>query len=243
MPVREPLIEAVHPFITPPIWAAIQFQLWTGCRPGEALDMRTCDIVADDPILPAAVRGLCWCYHPQSHKTEHYDKTRLILLGPQARAIIEPWLRPGEPEACLFSPAEARRWADQRRRKTATKKTRPAGQDRLPGSRYTVWSYARAIRRACERAAGMPANLIQIPRKLKGKERTAAIAAAKAWRKEHAKQLWHPNQLRHNAGTRIRAAYNLETARVILGHAKIATTEIYAEADIIRAAEAMAAVG
>jgi hypothetical protein len=27
---------AIEPFVTPQIWAMVNLQLWTGCRPGEA---------------------------------------------------------------------------------------------------------------------------------------------------------------------------------------------------------------
>ena len=42
---------------------------------------------------------------------------------------------------------------------------------------------------------------------------------------------WHPHQLRHNAGTDIRATMGLEAAQVYLGHSHAETTEIYAERD------------
>jgi integrase len=54
---------------------------------------------------------------------------------------------------------------------------------------------------------------------------------------------WHPNQLRHNAATRFRALYGLDTARAMLGHASPAVTAIYAEADRTKARAAMAEVG
>ncbi len=60
------------------------------------------------------------------------------------------------------------------------------------------------------------------PKKLDTDER-------KAWEKAHR---WAPNQLRHAAGTEIRAKYGLEAAQVILGHSKASTTEIYAERDL-----------
>ena len=37
---------------------------------------------------------------------------------------------------------------------------------------------------------------------------------------------WAPNMLRHSAGTAIRRAYDVEAARVILGHREVATTVI-----------------
>ena len=42
---------------------------------------------------------------------------------------------------------------------------------------------------------------------------------------------WHPNQLRHNAATRLRKDFGLDVARVILGHSSPAVTEVYAEVD------------
>ena len=54
---------------------------------------------------------------------------------------------------------------------------------------------------------------------------------------------WTPNQLRHNAGTRIRAVYGIEAARIILGHASAVTSEIYAEIDREQAREIMRKLG
>jgi integrase len=50
---------------------------------------------------------------------------------------------------------------------------------------------------------------------------------------------WHPNQLRHNAMTEIRARFGLEAAQAVLGHTKPQTTTIYAERDIERARTTM----
>ena len=54
---------------------------------------------------------------------------------------------------------------------------------------------------------------------------------------------WSPNQLRHNAATRVRNAYGIEAARIILGHASAVTSEIYAEIDRERAKEIMQKLG
>ena len=65
-------------------------------------------------------------------------------------------------------------------------------------------------------------------------------AALAKWQSDHR---WHPNQLRHTAATAIRREHGIEAARVILGHSKLTTTEIYAEADQVKAAEVMARIG
>jgi hypothetical protein len=54
---------------------------------------------------------------------------------------------------------------------------------------------------------------------------------------------WAPNQLRHNAGTRLRREFGLDTARAVLGHSTPVVTEVYAELDGAKAAEAMERVG
>lgn len=54
---------------------------------------------------------------------------------------------------------------------------------------------------------------------------------------------WSPGQLRHSAGTRFRRLFGLETARVLLGHDRTSTTELYAEKPAQVAADAMRRVG
>ena len=54
---------------------------------------------------------------------------------------------------------------------------------------------------------------------------------------------WHPNQLRHTAATFIRKEFDVETARIILGHGSLQMTEIYAERDEGLALQAMQVIG
>lgn len=54
---------------------------------------------------------------------------------------------------------------------------------------------------------------------------------------------WNPNQLRHNAATELRKQYGTEAAQLLLGHAKLDTTQIYAERDRSRALEIAAERG
>ena len=54
---------------------------------------------------------------------------------------------------------------------------------------------------------------------------------------------WSPNRLRHNAATRFRKMYGIETARILLGHRKLNTTEAYSEQDFIRARKAASKLG
>ena len=54
---------------------------------------------------------------------------------------------------------------------------------------------------------------------------------------------WHPHQLRHTAGTKIRQQYGLEEAQVVLGHSQANTTEIYAKRDHDKARLIMKTIG
>jgi integrase len=65
-------------------------------------------------------------------------------------------------------------------------------------------------------------------------------AEVQTWRKSHR---FHPHQLRHSAGTLIRAVEGIEMARIILGHRHLKTTEIYAEQDVRKAVEVMRRIG
>ena len=245
--VSDERIAAIEHFVTPQVWALVNLQIWSACRPGEACIMRAIDI---------NMQGKIWEYRPHSHKTEHHEKERVIFLGPHAQEIIKPWLK-ADLHAYLFSPKDARAWSEARRvknRKTpkpkmGRKKPRKRQPMRVPGDRYDNHAYDHAIRRGCQLAFGMPPQLRNIPSakkvaggkaKIDAAERKRLLALATEWRR---KNCWHPNQLRHTAATRIRAAYGIELARIILGHSSAVTSEIYAEIDREKAKEVMAKMG
>jgi integrase len=238
LPVTDEQINAIQPFVTPHIWAMIQFQLWTACRPGEACDLRTGDLT---------MAGDVWEYRPQSHKTEHHGKTRVIYLGPHAQEIVRPWLKM-DLSAYVWTPREAREWhlaqrrADRKTPMTPSQRARrrKAKPQRQPGDHYNVSAYGHAIVKACEKAYEMPDELRKIPKHLPDEEKQLRRELASQWRSQHC---WAPNQLRHTAATRIRAAYGIEASRVILGHSSAVTTEYYAEADHAKAREIMAQLG
>jgi integrase len=206
-PVPDEAVDAIRPFVARQVWAMVELQRLTGMRPGEVTAMRTVDV---DRMAPT------WVYTPASHKTEHHGRRRCIPLGPRAREVLRPWLR-GDPNAYLFSPREAveERRAEMRRlRKTPVQPSQrdrsKANPRRVPGERYDVPAYNRAIEYGC---------------------RKAGIAK------------WHPNQLQHNAATRLRREFGLDVARAVLGHSSVAMTEVYTQLDEARATEAMERVG
>jgi integrase len=223
-PVDEMTVAATLPHLPPALQAMVRFQRLTGCRPSEVCLLRPCDVDTSAEI---------WRYVPESHKTEHHGRERVIFVGPKAQGILTPYLL-RDTSAYCFVPAEAerRRNAEKRaarqspmtpsqsRRRPKRKRRRP------PGERYTANSYRRAVHRACALAFPPPDGL--------------SDDEQKQWRKAHQ---WHPNRLRHSAATLIRQQFGLEAAQVTLGHASADVSQIYAERDYELAAKTAKALG
>jgi integrase len=161
--------------------------------------------------------GDVWTYTPPSHKTEHFGRERQIDLGPQAQAVLVSWLQVDR-SAPLFSPADAMEEQRAERRRSRQSPMTPSQRSRKRKARPS-------------RPPGVTYTTRSYYHAVK-----AGCLKAKVHR-------WHPNQLRHNAATRFRALFGLDTARAILGHASPAVTSVYAEADRTKAQAAMKAVG
>lgn len=224
LPVAEHVIEQTLPYLGPTVADMVRLQRLTGSRPEELCMLRPCDIDR---------QGEVWAYRPESHKTQHHGRERVIFIGPQAQKNLQPYLdRPSE--SYCFNPAESEEARNAARRAARRSPMTPSQAARRPklrpkrtaGERYTSNSYRRAIHRACDladRAAhrdtpGVPAKTRLFPR-------------------------WSPNRLRHSAGTEIRRRFGLEAAQVTLGHSSADVTQIYAERDFQKAAEVMRVVG
>lgn len=159
-----------------------------------------------------------WVYRPQTHKTAHHGHDRLVYLGPKAQAVLKPFLlRPVE-EFC-FSPAEAE---EERLKARHEARTTPEGHGNTRGT-----------------------NRVSRPEKAPGDRydvhayrRCVARACAKA-----GVPAWHPHQLRHTRATEIRAAFGLEAAQAVLGHADLRVTQVYAERDAEAARRVAAQLG
>lgn len=238
-PVPDEMVDATLPSLAPVVADMVRFQQLTGCRPGEACIIRPCDVDRS---------GSVWCYRPESHKTEHHDRERFVMIGPHAQEVLRPYLLRAADAYC-FSPAEAEK--QQRASRRAARKT-PLSYGNSPGTnrksrpkqrardRYIKDSYNRAIQRGCEAAFGMPKELRYIPKKTPEPEKKRLQQLASAWRAEYC---WSPNQLRHSAATKIRKQFGLEAAQVALGHSEANVTQIYAERDMTLASEVMRKIG
>lgn len=186
----------------------VRFQRLTSARPGEVCEIRPCDIDRSEEI---------WVYEPAAHKTEHHDKTRLVMIGPKAQAILAPYLD-REEDAFCFVPAETAWMAKHRRGAEGAAATFRVVLDRAhavavkrgPITPYDTNSYRVAVNRAAEKAK-----------------------LAK----------WSPNRLRHTAATEVRKRFGLEAAQVVCGHQSADVTQVYAERDSELAKEVARTVG
>jgi len=208
LPVSDELVAETLPHLTSVVADMIRFQRATGARPGEVCIVRPMDVNRITDV---------WEYRPASHKTQHRGRERIIYVGPQAQAVLRPYLLRAADTYC-FSPREAvrehraKRRANRKtqRRSAQRQRSRRTRAKRAAGNRYRTDSYRVAIQRACKRV-GLDE--------------------------------WSPNQLRHAAGTEARALFGLEAAQVMLGHAKADVTQIYAERDRQLAREVARKIG
>ena len=157
--------------------------------------------------------GKIWKYTPPTHKTAHQGKARVIYFGPRAQQLLRLFLTPGQP---IDHPVFSPRQAEADRH-AAARTHRPDRQkpNRKKTTRVVGDGYTTcSYRRAIHRACDK-----------------AGVAR------------WSPHRLRHNAGTLVRRGYGLEAAQVMLGHARVDVTQIYAEVNDAKAIEVAGKVG
>lgn len=224
-PIEDRIVELTLPHMPAVVADMVRLQRLTGMRPAEVCLIRPCDVATDGDV---------WTYRPTFHKTEHHDCDRVVAFGPQAQAILRPYLLRDKTDYC-FTPVESerkRRESQHKSRETPPGQGNAPGTNRkrkpkwAPGGKYSTDSYRRSIQRACEKAFNMPDDL--------------DIEALQVWRQEN---VWAPNRLRHTAATALRKRFGLEAAQIALGHTDADTTLIYAERDLQIAADIMRQVG
>jgi len=177
---------------------------------------------------PGEVVGLCtgdiettgkvWVWTPRTHKNAWRGQGRTICLGPRAQEIVGAYLRTALDEP-IFQPCESERQRAEARH--AARQT-PLSCGNRPGTNR---------RRRRQRAPGCCYTTDSYRRAIARACEGAGVDA------------WSPNQLRHARATELRKRYGIDAAGVVLGHAKLATTAIYAERDLSMAMRIAAECG
>ena len=124
-PVPDAHVDALKSKVCDQVWAMIQLQRLTGMRSGEVTQMRRCDIDTSDTV---------WEYRPPHHKTAHLGHERIIYLGPKAQEIVRPFLT-SDPKAFLFSPSDAMKVRNSKRRAERRTLMTPSQRSRRPKAR------------------------------------------------------------------------------------------------------------
>lgn len=153
-PVDWSVVERTIPFLSLPLRSVVLLQWHTGARGGELLSLRKGDI---------DTTGDVWTFCPDRHKNSHRGKSRTILFGREAQAILTPLLLAKRDGQYLFCPRDVRRRAGVR-------------------DKYDSRSYCHAVADACERAGVTPWHPHQLRhayatrvRKLAGIEQTRVL--------------------------------------------------------------------
>jgi integrase len=137
-PVDDATVDATLPFLTRHVRGLVEFQRLSGCRPGEACQVRRADIDTGGDV---------WQFRPAQHKNSHRSKPRVIAVGPRTQALLREFFTTDLGDY-LFSP---RRAVEEFRAERSAKRTTPrfashmernAGKrvacpKRRPAERYT----------------------------------------------------------------------------------------------------------
>ncbi len=194
---------------------------YTGMRPNEVCSMRPYDIIHDDKD--------CWLYIPGrdhgpvgKHKTMRFERMKVIPLAKESQEVLKKRIKDFNSRDYIFSPKDT--VADLIAQKAKERKTplscgNRAGTNRKehPMIKPRDCYDHHTLRRACQRAC-----------------------------KKAGVELFVPYDLRRTMATRTRATLGKEATKVLLGHAKTSTTEIYLLEEVqeaVKVAKLLAANG
>jgi len=200
--VTEEEIQKVLNHLGPVVGDMLRVIWYTGMRPNEVCSMRPFDIIRDDED--------CWLYIPGrdlspvgKHKTMRFERMKVIPLAKESQEILKKRIKDFNSKDYIFSPKEtvAELIAKKaKERKTPLSCGNRAGTNRKehPMIKPRDCYDHHTLRRACQRAC-----------------------------KKAGVELFVPYDLRRSMATRTRATLGKEATKVLLGHAKTSTTEIY----------------
>ena len=180
----------------------LQLIWYTAMRPYEVCDMRPFDILCDNPQ--------CWLYIPGRdqtpvglHKTTRFERVKVIPLASKCQKILKSRIEDFDSKEYIFSPREA--MDEFIEKKSANRKT-PLKYGNRPGTNRKKHPMVNpgkkyghhALRNACKRGC---------------------IRAGV--------EVFVPYDLRRTIATGARSTLGKEAAKLLLGHTKTDTTDIY----------------
>jgi integrase len=198
-PVDWALVEATLPYLPRPVAAMVQVMRFSNCRAEDVVIMRGCDLTMKADI---------WIYHPATHKNAWREEEsevhkRVIYLGPQAQKEIRPFLK-SDLQAYLFSPKEAMEEHHARRAIQRRSKRTPSELNRRRETHPQFKPGERYSVNSMQQAVRRACRQAGVP-------------------------IWTVLQVRHTRATEVRERYGVEGAQASLGHARVETSQIYAE--------------
>ena len=104
-PVDDATVDATLPYLPTIVADMVRLQRLTGMRPAEVCILRPCDLDRSGDV---------WTYTPESHKTQHHGRSRVVFIGPKGQAVLLRYLA-RDPLTYCFRPcdSEAKRRAAQ----------------------------------------------------------------------------------------------------------------------------------
>ena len=96
-PVDDAAVYATVNHLNRHVAGLVRFQRLTGCRPGEAVLVRRCDLDTSREV---------WFFAPPQHKTAHKGKSRTVAIGPRAQEVLKSFFT-ADSQAYLFNPRRA----------------------------------------------------------------------------------------------------------------------------------------
>jgi len=195
----------------PTLAAMIQVQYLLGLRPSELCRMTVGSIKqTKDSEL--------WYYDLEHHKTRKYIGKKVIPLGKPVQKLLEPFLSGKVAGQAVFSPRQAIREHNERRREGNQTPMTPAREERdrqraeKPTDRIGEFYDRDSYRRAVEYA------IKQVNKGLQRGEKPIPM--------------WTPYRLRNSAATTIELNNGLDAAQAQLGHKSADMTRRYSKAQL-----------
>jgi integrase len=91
-PVDDAVVDATLPHLPEVVADMVRLQRLTGMRPAEVCIIRPRDVDRSDDV---------WLYRPESHKTQHHGRERVVFLGREAQGVLLKYLARDAVEYCF----------------------------------------------------------------------------------------------------------------------------------------------